>query len=130
MKTSTLIKQATLLTSVSFLSGSSLLTAGCAGHTESQKAPNIIIFFTDDLGYSDLGIHGADSDVRTPTWTSWPEMGCCSPMDVQLRPSVCLPARESSLVVIKMPLDWKTIIWVRFHIMSIPSLNACVMPAM
>lgn len=66
MKTTNLIKQTFLLTGASLLSGGSLLTAGCAEHPENQKAPNIIIVFTDDQGYSDLGIHGADPDVRTP----------------------------------------------------------------
>jgi hypothetical protein len=50
MKTSTFIKQVTMLTGVSLLSGSSLLEAGCAGRTENKKAPNIIIFFADDMG--------------------------------------------------------------------------------
>ncbi len=66
MKTPTKIKHLVILTGASFLGGSSLLTAGCTGAAESQKAPNIIIFFTDDQGYTDLGIHGADPDVRTP----------------------------------------------------------------
>ncbi len=66
MKTPTQIKHLVILTGASLLGGSSLLTAGCSGSAESQKAPNIIIFFTDDQGYTDLGIHGADPDVRTP----------------------------------------------------------------
>lgn len=28
--------------------------------------PNIIIFFTDDHGYTDLGIQGIDPEVQTP----------------------------------------------------------------
>lgn len=66
MKTPTQIKHLVMLTGASLLGGSSLLTAGCTSSSEPQKAPNIIIFFTDDQGYTDLGIHGADPDVRTP----------------------------------------------------------------
>lgn len=32
----------------------------------ADERPNIIIIFTDDQGYTDLGIHGIDPDVRTP----------------------------------------------------------------
>tara|TARA_R110002050_G_scaffold141496_2_gene266702 strand:+ start:55026 stop:56534 length:1509 start_codon:yes stop_codon:yes gene_type:complete len=66
MNTWTFIKRVTMLTGVSLLSGSALLTAGCVGHPEGKKVPNIIIFYADDLGYADLGINGADPDVRTP----------------------------------------------------------------
>jgi len=66
MKIPTFIKHATMLTGASLLSGGSLMEAGCAGQAENKKAPNIIIFFADDMGYADLGINGADPDVRTP----------------------------------------------------------------
>ncbi len=53
-------------TGASLLCVSAILSIGCTGHTETRKAPNIIIFFADDQGYTDLGIHGANPDVRTP----------------------------------------------------------------
>jgi len=31
-----------------------------------NAAPNVIVFFTDDQGWSDVGYHGAASDVKTP----------------------------------------------------------------
>ncbi|MFA5688631.1 MAG: sulfatase-like hydrolase/transferase [Kiritimatiellales bacterium] len=31
-----------------------------------EKKPNIIVIFTDDQGWADLGIHGAVDDIRTP----------------------------------------------------------------
>ncbi len=32
----------------------------------SQERPNIIVIFTDDLGYADIGVQGQVQDVRTP----------------------------------------------------------------
>lgn len=32
----------------------------------ANERPNVILIFTDDHGYTDLGIHGVDPDVRTP----------------------------------------------------------------
>ena len=31
-----------------------------------QEKPNIIVIFTDDQGYADLGIQGVDGEVQTP----------------------------------------------------------------
>ncbi len=49
---------------VALLAASLPLTAVTVAAAE--KRPNIIIVFTDDQGYTDLGIHGIDPDVRTP----------------------------------------------------------------
>jgi arylsulfatase A-like enzyme len=49
---------------VALLAASLPLTAVTAA--ASEQRPNIIIVFTDDQGYTDLGIHGIDPDVRTP----------------------------------------------------------------
>ncbi|MFM7038430.1 MAG: sulfatase-like hydrolase/transferase, partial [Planctomycetaceae bacterium] len=31
-----------------------------------QQTPNILIIYTDDHGWADLGIQGVDKDIRTP----------------------------------------------------------------
>ncbi len=49
---------------VGLLAASLPLTATAAAAVEQR--PNIIIVFTDDQGWTDLGIHGIDPDVRTP----------------------------------------------------------------
>ncbi len=56
-------KQALLVT------GTAMVCASCSDPVEEPQlvnSPNIIIVFTDDQGYTDLGIHGIDPDVRTP----------------------------------------------------------------
>ena len=33
----------------------------------AEKKPNIIVIFTDDHGWADLGVQGIESDIRTPS---------------------------------------------------------------
>ena len=51
------LKLSILVIVVSVLS-SMLLTA--------QDNPNIIVIFTDDMGYADLGVQGIFNDIKTP----------------------------------------------------------------
>jgi uncharacterized sulfatase len=51
---------------VSFLSLCSLLWAEIAVAADSAPKPNIIVFFTDDHGYADLGSQGIVHDIKTP----------------------------------------------------------------
>ena len=51
---------------VSFLSLCSLLWAEIAVAADSAPKPNIIVFFTDDHGYADLGCQGILGDIKTP----------------------------------------------------------------
>jgi len=41
-----------------------LLSATCVAH--AAKSPNIIVIFTDDQGFADIGIHGQVTDIKTP----------------------------------------------------------------
>ena len=43
-----------------------LLGAFSPPRVTASVRPNVIIIFSDDLGYTDLGIHGIDANVDTP----------------------------------------------------------------
>jgi arylsulfatase A-like enzyme len=60
MKNSRLFVSATLMLVVAFG------MAGCRKDMQSHDKPNIIVIFTDDQGYADLGIQGMVQDIRTP----------------------------------------------------------------
>jgi uncharacterized sulfatase len=49
----------------SILAKSLLLFVLC-GFTHAAERPNILLIFTDDHGWADLGAQGVDKDVRTP----------------------------------------------------------------
>jgi len=44
----------------------SMISAPLLFSAQAEKRPNIIVIFADDMGWADLGIHGAQSDVKTP----------------------------------------------------------------
>jgi len=47
--------------------GAVSLFPGCSeGETQTQTKPNIVVIFTDDQGYADLGIQGIVEDIKTP----------------------------------------------------------------
>lgn len=50
------------------LIGSSLRAsdARCCDSTEPVARPNILLIYTDDHGWADLGLQGVDKDIRTP----------------------------------------------------------------
>jgi arylsulfatase A-like enzyme len=43
-----------------------LLFLNCAPFAWADKRPNVIVIFTDDHGYADLGCVGTEKDVKTP----------------------------------------------------------------
>ncbi len=53
------MKQATLLLAL-------LLAPLAAQHAAAATKPNIIVIYSDDHGWADLGVHGSDKDIRTP----------------------------------------------------------------
>jgi hypothetical protein len=44
----------------------SLLTFVGGDHLTAFDQPNVVIIYSDDHGYTDLGIHGIDGNVDTP----------------------------------------------------------------
>lgn len=44
----------------------SLLVAGTASAAKPQSKPNIILIYSDDHGWADLGAQGVNGDIRTP----------------------------------------------------------------
>lgn len=58
----------------------------------TPKRPNIIVVFTDDQGYSDLGCQGIRSDVRTPNIDRMAAEGVRFPAGYVTAPQ-CVPSR-------------------------------------
>ena len=44
----------------------SFLIAGGVSAAKPNSKPNIIVIYTDDHGWSDMGVQGVDKDIRTP----------------------------------------------------------------
>lgn len=42
------------------------MTTAWAQQAETQRKPNVLLIYTDDHGWADLGLQGVDPDVRTP----------------------------------------------------------------
>ncbi|MFP4029212.1 MAG: sulfatase [Candidatus Brocadiia bacterium] len=65
-----------------------------AGDT-SRRPPNVVLIFTDDLGYGDLGCYGAE-DIPTPRIDQMASEGL-KLTDFYVAAPVCTPARASLL---------------------------------
>lgn len=57
-----------------------------------REQPNIIMIFVDDMGYADIGIIGADPDVRTPNLDQLARDGVLFTMGYATAPQ-CIPSR-------------------------------------
>ena len=44
-----------------------MVCLSCLLPLQADANPNVIIIYTDDHGYTDLGVHGIDAYVDTPT---------------------------------------------------------------
>lgn len=63
---------------------------------ESAK-PNIIVIYTDDHGYADLGVQGSVADVRTPNLDALARSGVLARHGYSTAPQ-CVPSRAGLLV--------------------------------
>jgi arylsulfatase A len=73
-----------------------LVMHACTGIVEKQpEKPNIIVIFTDDLGYGDIGCFGA-TDIKTPNIDRMAEEGMIF-SSFYSASSVCSPSRASLL---------------------------------
>lgn len=71
------------------------LSLNCASSKNSGKKPNIIIIFTDDQGYGDVGCYGAKG-FKTPHLDSMAEEGMRF-TDFYVAAPVCTPSRAALL---------------------------------
>jgi arylsulfatase A len=63
--------------------------------TSQQSKPNVVIIFTDDQGYQDLGCYGSPN-IKTPHIDKMAEGGIRF-TDFYVTSSVCTPSRASLL---------------------------------
>ena len=67
-------------------------SAASAAPAAPAAKPNILLIFTDDQGFTDLGIHGIDPDVRTPNLDQLARDGALFTRGYTTAPQ-CVPSR-------------------------------------
>ena len=74
-----------------------LVLVGCQSGkpNTSSKAPNVIVFYVDDLGYGDVGVYGAQG-VKTPAIDNIAQQGMKF-TDAHSSAATCTPSRYSLL---------------------------------
>lgn len=68
------------------------LTALCCPLFATERPPNIVVFYTDDHGHADLGIHGAVKDIKTPNLDLLARSGVVARNGYSTAPQ-CVPSR-------------------------------------
>ena len=63
-----------------------------SGHTQAADKPNIIVIYTDDHGFADLGIRGVEKDVKTPHLDALARSGVIAKNGYSTAPQ-CVPSR-------------------------------------
>jgi arylsulfatase A-like enzyme len=63
----------------------------------APSKPNIIVFYTDDHGYADLGVNGSVSDIKTPNLDALARSGVLAKNGYSTAPQ-CIPSRAGLLV--------------------------------
>jgi uncharacterized sulfatase len=72
------------------------LIALICGHLTAADRPNIIVFYTDDHGYADLGVQGIVKDVKTPHTDALARSGVLAKHGYSTAPQ-CVPSRAGLL---------------------------------
>lgn len=71
-------------------------TIGLLGLTATAAPPNVVVFYTDDHGYADLGIQGVVNDIRTPHTDALARSGVRMLHGYSTAPQ-CVPSRAGLL---------------------------------
>jgi arylsulfatase A-like enzyme len=71
-------------------------TSGATTGPAAKELPNIIVIFTDDQGYADLGVHGIVDDVKTPNLDQLARSGVLFTSGYVTAPQ-CTPSRAALL---------------------------------
>lgn len=66
--------------------------AMCCGLLHAADKPNIIVFYTDDHGFADLGVRGIEKDVKTPHLDALAHSGVIAKNGYSSAPQ-CVPSR-------------------------------------
>ena len=69
-----------------------LLTLSLAVSSPASEKPNIIVIYTDDHGFADLGIRGVEKDVKTPHLDALARSGVIARNGYSSAPQ-CVPSR-------------------------------------
>jgi arylsulfatase A-like enzyme len=78
-----------------FLLSLEVLSLAVVAHAAPVK-PNIILIYTDDHGYADLGIHGVKNDLKTPHLDALARSGVVARNGYSTAPQ-CVPSRGGLL---------------------------------
>lgn len=74
------------------------LVAGALGAAESaSRKPNLIVLYTDDHGFADLGIQGVLTDLKTPHLDALARSGVLAKHGYSTAPQ-CVPSRAGLLI--------------------------------
>jgi uncharacterized sulfatase len=68
----------------------------CGSSLAAAEKPNVIVFYTDDHGYADLGIQGLMKDIKTPHTDSLARSGVLARHGYSTAPQ-CVPSRAGLL---------------------------------
>ncbi len=69
-----------------------ILVGVCTSVLGADRLPNLIVFYTDDHGHADLGILGAEKDVKTPNIDALARSGVLATHGYSTAPQ-CVPSR-------------------------------------